>query len=102
MPLSKGNVAGTQPLSKVSIATMLIPIKPHPPSILEDQPGKIDIFRINEFRQELYVKELYGQFYSGDCYIILYTYIRRNTEKKLIYMWQGRESDTVSRFFIFS
>ena len=30
----------------------------------------------------------YGQFYGGDCYIILYTYLYNNKKSYIIYYWQ--------------
>uniref|UniRef100_A0A8C2HA42 Gelsolin-like n=1 Tax=Cyprinus carpio TaxID=7962 RepID=A0A8C2HA42_CYPCA len=31
----------------------------------------------------------YGQFYGGDCYLILYTYRQGSREQHIIYTWQG-------------
>ncbi|KAJ3611630.1 hypothetical protein NHX12_021645, partial [Muraenolepis orangiensis] len=31
----------------------------------------------------------YGQFYGGDCYLVLYTYQRANRQHYILYMWQG-------------
>lgn len=37
--------------------------------------------------------EKYGQFYAGDSYVILYTYMdNRGREAYIIYFWQGRDS----------
>jgi len=30
---------------------------------------------------------LYGQFYGGDCYLILYTYLQGSREQHIIYTW---------------
>ena len=30
----------------------------------------------------------YGQFYGGDCYLVLYTYQRSNRQQYILYMWQ--------------
>lgn len=30
----------------------------------------------------------YGQFYGGDCYLVLYTYQVSNQQQYLLYMWQ--------------
>ncbi len=30
----------------------------------------------------------YGQFYGGDCYMVLYTYQRSNQQQYILYMWQ--------------
>lgn len=30
----------------------------------------------------------YGQFYGGDCYLLLYTYRVSSREQRILYMWQ--------------
>lgn len=30
----------------------------------------------------------YGQFYGGDCYLVLYTYQRSGLQQYILYMWQ--------------
>jgi len=44
----------------------------------------------------MYPKELYGQFYQGDSYIVLYRYKKPSSKKEaaIIYFWQGRDSST--------
>ena len=46
------------------------------------------------FEKEPWPKELYGQFFGGDSFLVLYTYIPRGraSEEYIIYIWQGRES----------
>ena len=34
--------------------------------------------------------KMYGQFFGGDSYVILYTYILNNKENYIIYFWQGQ------------
>lgn len=59
---------------------------------VDDGNGKITIWRIEKFEKVLLAKADYGQFYSGDSYIILYTYIDQSKEKHIIYFWQGLNS----------
>jgi len=33
---------------------------------------------------------LHGQFFGGDSYVILYTYLINNKENYIIYFWQGQ------------
>lgn len=44
--------------------------------------------------EDLELKEVnpvtYGQFYGGDCYLVLYTYNRANKPQYILYMWQVR------------
>ena len=39
---------------------------------------------------------MYGQFYAGDSYIVLYTWMSGTRENAIIYFWQGRHSSQVS------
>lgn len=59
---------------------------------VDDGHGKITIWRMENFEKVLIPKADYGQFYSGDSYIILYTYIDNSKEKHIIYFWQGLNS----------
>lgn len=36
--------------------------------------------------------KLYGQFFGGDSYVILYTYLVNGKENYIIYFWQGQVS----------
>lgn len=42
----------------------------------------------------------YGQFYGGDCYLVLYTYQRSGKEQYILYMWQvSTITDTIHSCF---
>jgi hypothetical protein len=34
----------------------------------------------------------YGQFYGGDSYVVLYTYMKGNKQEQIIYFWLGHTS----------
>lgn len=36
--------------------------------------------------------DMHGQFFGGDSYIVLYTYVKDRKEEYIIYFWQGQES----------
>jgi advillin len=40
-------------------------------------------------------KARYGEFYSGDSFVMLYTYLINGRENFIIYFWQGLESSQV-------
>ena len=62
---------------------------------MDDGSGNITIWRIENFQKVAVAKEQYGQFYSGDAYIILYEYKdKRNTDRSIIYFWLGNNSST--------
>ncbi|KAK1420719.1 hypothetical protein QVD17_22543 [Tagetes erecta] len=62
------------------------------PPLLEEN-GKIEVWRINGSAKTPVVKEDIGKFYSGDCYIVLYTY-HSNEKKEDYYLccWIGKDS----------
>ncbi|KAM3595838.1 uncharacterized protein V6R79_003663 [Siganus canaliculatus] len=57
-------------------------------NMVDDGSGDTQIFRVDSSGRVPVEPESYGQFYGGDCYIILYTYHRRH----IIYTWQGASS----------
>eukprot|EP00904_Undaria_pinnatifida_P007549 jgi/Undpi1/3924/HiC_scaffold_16.g07292.m1 len=59
---------------------------------VDDGSGDLQIWRVENFKLVEWPKEKYGQFYGGDCYVMLYTYFIGDKENYLIYFWQGRES----------
>lgn len=68
------------------------PVNEDVPPLLE-AGGKIEMWRINGNAKTPVPKEDIGKFYSGDCYIILYTY--HSGEKKEDYYlcwWIGKDS----------
>uniref|UniRef100_A0A4W4FIF6 Gelsolin-like domain-containing protein n=1 Tax=Electrophorus electricus TaxID=8005 RepID=A0A4W4FIF6_ELEEL len=49
----------------------------------------LQIWRVEEGARVPVEPASYGQFYGGDCYIILYTYKQGSREQHIIYTWQG-------------
>ncbi|XP_064608792.1 gelsolin, cytoplasmic-like [Liolophura sinensis] len=58
----------------------------------DDGSGQTKIWRIENKSMNPVREDLYGVFYSGDCYVILYTYLVNRREKYIIYFWQGSRS----------
>ena len=59
-------------------------------TLVDDGSGKIEIWRIEDFDMVPQEKKLYGQFFGGDSYVILYTYEVNRKENYIIYFWQGQ------------
>uniref|UniRef100_A0A8C8IM74 Scinderin n=1 Tax=Oncorhynchus tshawytscha TaxID=74940 RepID=A0A8C8IM74_ONCTS len=57
-------------------------------NMVDDGTGDTQIFRVESSGRVPVYPKTYGQFYGGDCYIILYTYKRG----QIIYTWQGASS----------
>lgn len=67
---------------------------------IDDGLGKVTIWRVEEFSKVEISPSNYGEFYSGDSYLILYSYVFKNKDCYLIYFWQGRNS-TIVCFLLF-
>ncbi|XP_020206583.2 villin-3 [Cajanus cajan] len=73
--------------------TKSTPVNEEIPPLLEGG-GKIEVWRINENAKIALPKEEIGKFFSGDCYIVLYTY--HSGERKEDYFlccWFGKDSN---------
>ncbi|XP_068092939.1 scinderin-like [Hyperolius riggenbachi] len=57
-------------------------------NMIDDGSGKVEIWRIEATGRVAVDPETYGQFYGGDCYIILYS----SAKGTIIYNWQGNAS----------
>ncbi|KAM9308076.1 scinderin-like [Gastrophryne carolinensis] len=67
-------------------------------NMLDDGSGKVEIWRVESTGRVAVDPETYGQFYGGDCYIILYS----SAKGTIIYTWQGscatKDEITMSAF----
>ncbi|KAI4894107.1 hypothetical protein NFI96_020169, partial [Prochilodus magdalenae] len=61
-------------------------------NMVDDGSGKVQIWRVENGARAAVDPTLYGQFYGGDCYIILYSYRQGSREQHIIYTWQGLKS----------
>lgn len=80
--------------------------KSEPVKLVDDGSGKVEvettnrqrnkrdsltlhqIWRIEDFEMAPLDRKLYGQFFAGDSYVILYTYLIEGVEYYIIYFWQ--------------
>ncbi|KAJ8406324.1 hypothetical protein AAFF_G00305550 [Aldrovandia affinis] len=56
--------------------------------MVDDGSGKVEIWRVEGGAKVPLEPSTYGQFFGGDCYIILYSY-KVTREQHIIYTWQG-------------
>ncbi|KAM4706289.1 scinderin [Rhinophrynus dorsalis] len=57
-------------------------------NMVDDGSGNVQIWRVESNGRIPVEPETYGQFFGGDCYIILYTY----PKGQIIYTWQGAQA----------
>lgn len=50
----------------------------------------MQIWRVEGFRRKEINREDYGQFYGGDCYVIMYT--PSNSRNHILYYWKGSKA----------
>lgn len=60
--------------------------------LVDDGTGELTVYRVEKFQLVPVPDKLQGVFFSGDCYVVKYTYLTGGTEKYLIYYWLGQHS----------
>uniref|UniRef100_A0A3B3ZM81 HP domain-containing protein n=1 Tax=Periophthalmus magnuspinnatus TaxID=409849 RepID=A0A3B3ZM81_9GOBI len=66
--------------------------------MVDDASGEVKIWRIEDLELAEVDPSTYGQFYGGDCYLVLYTYMRANKPQYILYMWQVKNEITASAY----
>lgn len=56
-------------------------------SLPDDGTGMVQVYRVKGFQLEELPPKSHGVFYSGDCYVILYTYLKNSRDRHIIYFW---------------
>ncbi|CAB1317758.1 unnamed protein product, partial [Coregonus sp. 'balchen'] len=59
-------------------------------NMVDDGKGKVQIWRVEDGDKVAVDPSSYGQFYGGDCYLILYSYRPGGREQHIIYTWSVR------------
>ncbi|XP_039027982.1 villin-2-like [Hibiscus syriacus] len=89
----KGKVAALLKQQKVAVKGVTKPAPVQEEVSLLEGEGKMEVWCINEGAKTPLEKEDIGKFYSGDCYIVLYTY--HSGERKedfFLCWWIGKDS----------
>jgi len=60
--------------------------------MVDDGSGQMEMWRIRGFELEPIPEHRFGEFFNGDCYVVLYAYHANNRENYIIYHWQGTDS----------
>ncbi|GAB1598635.1 villin-1-like [Argonauta hians] len=61
--------------------------------MVDDGEGEVEVYRYQNYHLIALNKEQYGQFFNGDCYVVVYTYKVKSQEKHIVYYWLGIESN---------
>ena len=84
-------IAKTPEQKEIDVANLLIQSQTDDLPV-DDGTGKVEMWRIENFEKAAVAEDTFGQFFSGDSYIVLYTYKPKNREEYMLYFWQGRNS----------
>ncbi|KAG9341518.1 hypothetical protein JZ751_019023 [Albula glossodonta] len=57
--------------------------------MVDDGSGKVQVWRVEGGDKVPVEPTTYGQFFGGDCYLILYSYRLGGREQHIVYTWQG-------------
>ncbi len=87
----ESNVAKTPEQKEIDVANLLKKTQTDDLPV-DDGTGEVQMWRIENFEKAEVSKDDFGQFFSGDSYIVLYTYKPKNREEYMLYFWQGRNS----------
>ncbi|KAL4001095.1 hypothetical protein ACER0C_006394 [Sarotherodon galilaeus] len=60
--------------------------------MVDDASGDVKVWRIENLEPAEVDPKTYGQFYGGDCYLVLYSYKRAGQQQYILYIWQGRHA----------
>ncbi|CAI9718398.1 advillin-like isoform X2 [Octopus vulgaris] len=61
--------------------------------MVDDGQGEVEVHRFQNYNLIPVTKQQFGQFFNGDCYVIVYTYTVKTQEKYIVYYWLGIESN---------
>lgn len=60
--------------------------------MVDDGTGTVEVWRVEDFDLKPLDKSRYGEFFGGDCYVILYTYKLHGNNNFIIYYWLGAKA----------
>lgn len=61
-------------------------------AVNDDGSGVLRVWKIEGYEKAPYPADMSSQLFSGESYVMMYTYIVKNTPMNIIYFWQGRDS----------
>uniref|UniRef100_A0A8C3AQE4 Villin like n=1 Tax=Cyclopterus lumpus TaxID=8103 RepID=A0A8C3AQE4_CYCLU len=91
----RGQTQGLAKVDQVKFDVMELHARPELAAqqrMVDDASGDVKVWRIENLEVAEVNPNTYGQFYGGDCYLVLYTYEMSNQRHYILYMWQGRHA----------
>ncbi|KAJ0023685.1 hypothetical protein NQD34_003584 [Periophthalmus magnuspinnatus] len=95
---SRGKVAQITPEKFDASLMHVMPEVAAQERMVDNGSGQVEVWRIEDLEPVPVDPKMYGYFYGGDCYLILYTYLVNSKQCYLLYMWQVRRRAGASAF----
>ncbi|CAB1453805.1 unnamed protein product [Pleuronectes platessa] len=77
------------PFDSTTLHTNMVMAAIH--NMVDDGSGDVEIWRVEKDQKIPVDPSTYGQFFGGDCYLVLYSYTADGRKKHIIYTWQGQK-----------
>ena len=95
---SNNGIAPSKPKQKFDASTLHSnPTAAAEARMPDDGQGEVIVWRVEDTKLHQIKSHKMGQFFTGDSYLILYTYNKNNKEAHIIYIWQGLKSPDLER-----
>lgn len=84
-------IAAGMTISKADMKKRVEALKKPPEKLRTSADGKVDMWQIGCFKKHRVPVEMHGEFFAGDCYIVMFTYKDDYNKTAItIYFWLGR------------
>ncbi len=80
----------TAPKEKFDVTALQQQGKREEQVLVDDGSGEVEVWRIEDFELQPVDKNMHGQFFGGDSYVILYTYLVNGKKNYIVYFWLGQ------------
>lgn len=86
------NISGRREQKPIEISKMHSEQRPAAARTFSTVGGRIQIWRVDDFHKNPLAEHLYGHFWSNQSFLIRFTYKEGNSDRVILYFWQGRGS----------
>jgi hypothetical protein len=86
------NISGRKDQKPIDIVKMHSEVRPDPARTFSTAGGRVQVWRVDDYHKTPLPEALYGHFWSNQSFLIRFTYKEGNSDRVMLYFWQGRGS----------
>eukprot|EP01122_Echinamoeba_exundans_P007789 TRINITY_DN2469_c0_g1_i1.p1 TRINITY_DN2469_c0_g1~~TRINITY_DN2469_c0_g1_i1.p1 ORF type:complete len:1285 (-),score=326.57 TRINITY_DN2469_c0_g1_i1:159-4013(-) len=86
------NISGRKDQKPIDIARMHSEERPAAARTFSTAGGRVQVWRVDDYHKTPLPEALYGHFWSNQSFLIRFTYKEGNSDRVILYFWQGRGS----------